>query len=164
MGCMWRSLDVGVGAWCGGMSGDVGGWVSKFWTDIKVYIPIFTTSWVLCVTFHLDQKWAEWVLQKNASIDKVMIIIIKVCLKQLMLNMLSYFVLVCFTFWYLNWFWNYIGPTNFVNSLLSTKFSRPKSRVLDKHKITQKCPKNNGNYYDLATHFRTSRSAISIID
>ena len=64
----------------------------------------------------------------------------------------------------LNWFWNYIGPTNFVNSLLSTKFSRPKSRVLDKHKITQKCPKNNGNYYDLATHFRTSRSAISIID
>ena len=162
MGCMWRSLDVGVGAWCGGMSGDVGGWVN--FGQISKSIYQYSLQAGYCVLHFIWTKSEPNEFTKNASIDKVMIIIIKVCLKQLMLNMLSYFVLVCFTFWYLNWFWNYIGPTNFVNSLLSTKFSRPKSRVLDKHKITQKCPKNNGNYYDLATHFRTSRSAISIID
>ena len=60
MGCAVNGVHVevtGCGRGCVVWRYEWGcGWVSKFWTDIKVFIPIFTTSWVLCVTFHLDQK------------------------------------------------------------------------------------------------------------
>ena len=69
-GCVvWRSLGLWRGVLDGGggcVFGDVGGWVSEFWTSGVVYMLILTISMsTVCLT-QFGQK-VEWVILENKT-------------------------------------------------------------------------------------------------